>query len=127
MSTVVLDPPQVEQAYRTLEDKVRAVRPKEDLAGLERAYRFSADAHRGQKRKSGEPYILHPLAVAHILADMQMDLVCIESGLLHDTVEDTKATLEQVREAFGEDVARCVDGIAKLSKISFANREDRQA
>ncbi|MBV8549978.1 MAG: bifunctional (p)ppGpp synthetase/guanosine-3',5'-bis(diphosphate) 3'-pyrophosphohydrolase [Acidobacteriaceae bacterium] len=127
MSTVVLDLPQVEEAYRSLEEKVRAVWPKEDLTGLERAYRFAAEAHKVQKRKSGEPYIVHPLAVAHILADMQMDLVCIETGLLHDTVEDTKATIEQIREAFGEDVARCVDGVTKLSKISFANREDRQA
>lgn len=127
MPTSVLAPPQVEDAYRTLEEKVRAGRPREDLAPLERAYRFAAEAHKAQLRKSGEPYILHPLAVAHILADMQMDLVCIETGLLHDTIEDTKATLEQVREAFGEDVARCVDGVTKLTKISFANREDRQA
>ncbi|MBV8071966.1 MAG: bifunctional (p)ppGpp synthetase/guanosine-3',5'-bis(diphosphate) 3'-pyrophosphohydrolase [Acidobacteriaceae bacterium] len=127
MTTGVLDPPQVEEAYRTLEGKIRAARPKEDLSTLERAYRFAADAHKAQIRKSGEPYILHPLAVAHFLADMQMDLVCIETGLLHDTIEDTRVTLEQVREAFGEDVARCVDGVTKLTKISFANREDRQA
>ena len=88
MSTSVLEPPQVEDLYRTLEEKVRALRPKEDLAPLDRAYRFSAQQHRQQKRKSGEPYITHPLAVAHILADMQMDLVSIETGLLHDVVED---------------------------------------
>ncbi len=127
MSTSVLEPTQVEELYRTLEEKVRTLRPKEDLAPLDRAYRFSADQHRQQKRKSGEPYITHPLAVAHVLADMQMDLVSIETGLLHDVVEDTPVKLEQVRELFGEDVARCVDGVTKLSKISFANREDRQA
>jgi guanosine-3',5'-bis(diphosphate) 3'-pyrophosphohydrolase len=127
MSTSVLEPPQVEELYHSLEEKVRVLRPREDLAPLDRAYRFSAQQHREQKRKSGEPYITHPLAVAHILADMQMDLVSIETGLLHDVVEDTQIKLEEIREKFGEDVARCVDGVTKLSKISFANREDRQA
>jgi GTP pyrophosphokinase len=127
MSISVLEPPQVEELYRTLEEKVRALRPKEDLSSLDRAYRFSAQQHREQKRKSGEPYITHPLAVAHILADMQMDLVSIETGLLHDVVEDTPVMLDEVRDKFGDDVARCVDGVTKLSKISFANREDRQA
>ena len=127
MSTSVLDLPQVEESYRSLEEKVRALRPKDDLAALDRAYRFAAEHHKLQKRKSGEPYITHPLAVAHILADMQMDPVSIETGLLHDVVEDTSARLDQIRELFGEDVARCVDGVTKLSKISFANRDDRQA
>ncbi len=127
MSTSVLDLPQVEELYRSLEEKVRALRPKEDLRPLDRAYRFAAEHHKHQKRKSGEPYITHPLAVAHILADMQMDLVCLQTGLLHDVVEDTSAGIEQIRELFGEDVARCVDGVTKLSKISFGNREDRQA
>jgi len=127
MSTGVLEVPQVEELYRSLEDKVRALRPKEDLTKLEEACRFAAERHKNQTRKSGEPYIMHPLAVAHILADMQMDLVCIETGLLHDVVEDTGSRLDEVREKFGDDVARCVDGVTKLSKISFANRDDRQA
>jgi len=127
MSTSVLDPPQVEELYRSLEDKVRALRPKEDVTGLDRAYRFAAEYHKNQRRKSGEPYIAHPLAVAHILADMQMDLTSLETGLLHDVLEDTAARLDQVKEQFGEDVARCLDGVTKLSKISLANREDRQA
>ncbi len=127
MSTSVLDPPRVDELYRSLEEKVRALRPRDDLSALDRAYRYAADHHKDQKRKSGEPYIMHPLAVAHVLADMQMDLVCIETGLLHDAVEDTNAKLDEIREKFGEDVARCVDGVTKLSKISFANREDRQA
>jgi GTP pyrophosphokinase len=127
MSTSVLDLPQVEELYRSLEAKVRALRPKEDLTALDRAYRFAAEHHKLQKRKSGEPYITHPLAVAHILADMQMDLVCLETGLLHDVIEDTAAGVDQIKELFGEDVARCVDGVTKLSKISFANRADRQA
>jgi GTP pyrophosphokinase len=127
MSTGVLELSPVEELYRSLEEKVRALRPKEDLAGLEEACRFAAERHKSQKRKSGEPYIMHPLAVAHILADMQMDLVCIETGLLHDVLEDTSAKLDELREKFGEDVARCVDGVTKLSKISFGNRDDRQA
>ncbi|MBV9613470.1 MAG: bifunctional (p)ppGpp synthetase/guanosine-3',5'-bis(diphosphate) 3'-pyrophosphohydrolase, partial [Acidobacteriaceae bacterium] len=127
MSTSVLDLPQVEDPYQSLEAKIRALRPREDLSALERAYRFAAEHHKNQKRKSGEPYITHPLAVTHILADMQMDLVCLETGLLHDVLEDTMASVEELREKFGEDVARCVDGVTKLSKISLANREDRQA
>jgi GTP diphosphokinase / guanosine-3',5'-bis(diphosphate) 3'-diphosphatase len=127
MSTSILELPQVEELYRSLEDKVRALRPKEDLSALERAYRFSAEHHKRQTRKSGEPYIAHPLAVTHILADMQMDLVCLETGLLHDVLEDTSAKLDEIKEKFGDDVARCVDGVTKLSKISLGNREDRQA
>ena len=127
MSTGVLELPQVEELYRSLEEKVRALRPKEDLTKLEEACHFAAERHKTQKRKSGEPYIMHPLAVAHTLADMQMDLVCIETGLLHDVLEDTSAKLDELREKFGEDVARCVDGVTKLSKISFGNRDDRQA
>jgi guanosine-3',5'-bis(diphosphate) 3'-pyrophosphohydrolase len=127
MSTTVLDEPQVDELYRSLEEKVRALRPKEDLSALDSAYRFAAKAHKGQTRESGEPYISHPLAIAHLLADMQMDLVCLETGLLHDVLEDSKTKLEEIKEKFGEDVARCVDGVTKLSKISLANREDRQA
>jgi guanosine-3',5'-bis(diphosphate) 3'-pyrophosphohydrolase len=127
MSTSVSDLPLADQLYQSLEAKVHAIRPKEDLTPLHKAFRFAADHHKSQKRKSGEPYICHPLEVAHILADMQMDLVCMETALLHDTVEDTSAKPEEVRAIFGEDVARCVDGVTKLSKISLANREDRQA
>jgi GTP pyrophosphokinase len=129
MSTVVLDPPKpaAEELYRSLEEKVRGLRPKDDLTMLERAYRFAAERHGLQIRRSGEPYITHPLAVAHILADMQMDLVCLITGILHDLLEDTKTKLEEIKTQFGEDVARCVDGVTKLSKISLANREDRQA
>src|SRR4051812_2690800 len=104
MSTSISDLPRVEELYQSLESKVRALRPKEDLAPLEQAYRFAAEHHKTQKRKSGEPYITHPLEVAHILADMQMDLVCMETALLHDTVEDTSAKPEEVRGIFGEEV-----------------------
>lgn len=128
MSTIVADISSPAAAlYRGLEEKVRAMRPNEDLKPLEDAYRFAADHHSEQKRKSGEPYIMHPLEVAHVLADMHMDLVCLQTGLLHDTVEDTSAKIDQIRGLFGDEVARCVDGVTKLSKISLANREDRQA
>lgn len=127
MSSIVLDVPQAEELFRSLEEKVRGLRPNEDLRALDRAYRFAATAHKNQKRKSGEPYITHPLAVAHLLADMQMDVVSLQTGLLHDVLEDCSVALDEIREKFGEDVARCVDGVTKLSKISFANREDRQA
>jgi len=106
---------------------VRALRPNEDLTQLEKAYRMAAEAHKEQKRESGEPYIVHPLNVALILADMQMDLVCLETGLLHDTIEDTKLSLDQIRKEFGDEVARCVDGVTKLSKLHVYSREERQA
>ncbi len=117
----------VEQLYSQLEQKVRALRPADDLAPLEKAYRMALDAHKDQVRDSGEPYIVHPLNVALILADMQMDLVCLETGLLHDTVEDTRISLDQIRKEFGEEVARCVDGVTKLSKLHLYSREERQA
>src|SRR5262249_9087603 len=75
----------------------------------------------------GEPYLVHPLMVAHILADMRMDLIAMETGLLHDIVEDTSVTVDQVRKEFGDEVARCVDGVTKLSKLDFFSAEDRQA
>ncbi len=128
MSTDVVPAPVVsEQLFAELEQKVRALRPNEDLAPLEKAYRMAAEAHKDQVRDSGEPYINHPLNVALILADMQMDLVCLETGLLHDTVEDTKLSLDQIRKEFGDEVARCVDGITKLSKLHVYSREERQA
>jgi GTP diphosphokinase / guanosine-3',5'-bis(diphosphate) 3'-diphosphatase len=127
MSTIVSAQLPVEELYRSLAEKVKALRPNEDLAALERAYRFAAEFHKQQKRKSGEPYITHPLEIAHLLTDMQMDLVCIQTGLLHDVVEDTAAKLEEIQQQFGAEVAHCVDGVTKLSKIKLGNREDRQA
>ena len=120
-----LDP--VEQLYAELVAKIREYRPKDDLAPLEKAFRFALNYHQGQSRSSGEPYMVHPVMVAHILADMRMDVVAMETGLLHDVVEDTSVTVEQVRKEFGEDVARCVDGVTKLSKLDFYSAEDRQA
>jgi GTP pyrophosphokinase len=120
-----LDP--VEQLYAELLAKIREYRPKDDLAPLEKAFRFALKYHQGQSRDSGEPYMMHPLMVAHILADMRMDIVAMVTGLLHDVVEDTSVTVDQVRKEFGEEVARCVDGVTKLSKLDFYSAEDRQA
>jgi len=117
----------VEQLYAELEQKVRLLRPKDDFTQLEKAYRLAADAHKSQLRQSGEPYMVHPLQVTQILADMQMDMVCLETGLLHDTVEDTSVSLDEIRKTFGEEVARCVDGVTKLSKLNLYSREERQA
>jgi GTP pyrophosphokinase len=124
-STVAADA--VEQQYRELEAYIHEKRPADDLAPLEKAYRFAAARHLGQKRASGEPYMIHPLLVTRQLAEMNMDIVCLETGILHDVVEDTVATLEEVRKEFGEEVARCVDGVTKLSKLDLASREERQA
>src|SRR5438128_1820994 len=114
----------VEELYRALADHVREARPNEDLAPLEKAFRFAAARHVDQKRSSGEPYMVHPLLVTRRLADMSMDMVCLETGLLHDVVEDTTATIEEVRKEFGEEVARCVDGVTKLAKLDQASREE---
>ena len=128
MSTdVVPAPGVVEQLYSELEQKIRALRPKDDLSLLEKAYRMAAEAHKDQLRQSGEPYMIHPLHVTLILADMQMDMVCLITGLLHDTVEDTSLSLEQIKKDFGPEVAACVDGVTKLSKLKFYSREERQA
>jgi len=117
----------VEQLYAELEAKIREYRPKDDLAALQQAFRFASKYHEGQTRDSGEPYMAHPVMVAHILADMRMDVVAMETGLLHDVVEDTSVTVEQVRKEFGPEVARCVDGVTKLTKLDVFSAEDRQA
>jgi guanosine-3',5'-bis(diphosphate) 3'-pyrophosphohydrolase len=117
----------VDRLFAELESKVREYRPKDDLAPLEKAYRFASEHHSRQKRDSGEPYMNHPLLVTHTLAEMRMDMVCLETGLLHDVVEDTDASVEDIRKNFGEEVARCVDGVTKLGKLDFYSAEDRQA
>jgi len=122
-------PPQstVDKLFADLCAKVREARPRDDLAQLEKAFRFASDNHKLQTRDSGDPYMIHPLMVSHFLADMRMDLVSLETGLLHDVVEDTSVTVEDIRKNFGEDVARCVDGVTKLSKLDFFSAEERQA
>ena len=117
----------VEELYRELEACVRESRPNEDLAPLEKAFRFAAERHKTQKRVSGDPYMTHPLLVTRQLAEMHLDMTCLQTGLLHDVVEDTGATLEEIRRNFGEEVAQCVEGVTKLSKLKLASREERQA
>jgi guanosine-3',5'-bis(diphosphate) 3'-pyrophosphohydrolase len=107
--------------------KVAVSRPADDLTLLRKAYEFSAREHQAQKRLSGEPYLSHPLEVANILADMRLDVVCLAAGMLHDVVEDTPATIDQVRQEFGPEVARIVEGVTKISRIEFFSPEDKQA
>ena len=114
-------------AFERLLATVRDARPKDDLSGIEKAWQFAASNHAGQKRASGEPYLSHPLAVAQILAEMRMDPVTIQTGLLHDVVEDTAVSAAELRKIFGEEVAACVDGVTKLNKIDFNSAEDRQS
>src|SRR6187399_103523 len=113
--------------FEDLLEKVRAANPDADTELLRRAYVFSAYEHKGQVRRSGEPYLVHPLEVADLLADMRLDVVAIAAGLLHDIVEDTPTTIERVRELFGEEVAHVVEGVTKLSALQFASTEERQA
>src|SRR4029078_3023748 len=113
--------------FEDLIEKVRATHPDADVELLRRAYVFSAYEHKGQVRRSGEPYLVHPLEVADLLADMRLDVVAISAGLLHDIVEDTPNTIDKVRELFGEQVAHVVEGVTKLSTLQFASSEERQA
>src|SRR6188508_109218 len=113
--------------FEDLLEKVRTSNPDADLELLRRAYVFSAHQHRGQVRRSGEPYLIHPLEVADILADLRLDVVAIAAGLRHDIVEDTPNTIEKGRELFGEQVAHVVEGVTKLSTLQFASSEERQA
>src|SRR3954465_10150650 len=113
--------------FEDLLEKVRAYSPDADLELLRRAYVFSAFEHRGQVRRSGEPYLIHPLAVADFLVDLRLDVVAISAGLLHDVVEDTLTTIERIRDLFGPDVAHVVEGVTKISAIPFSSTEERQA
>ncbi|MSO48738.1 MAG: bifunctional (p)ppGpp synthetase/guanosine-3',5'-bis(diphosphate) 3'-pyrophosphohydrolase [Acidobacteria bacterium] len=113
--------------FEDLIDKVRSATPDADTELLRRAYVFSAYQHKGQVRRSGEPYLVHPLEVADLLVDMRLDVVAVAAGLLHDIVEDTPNTIEKIRELFGEEVAHVVEGVTKLSALQFASSEERQA
>src|ERR1051326_7223651 len=113
--------------FEDLIEKVRAANPDADTELLRRAYVFSAYEHKGQVRRSGEPYLVHPLEVADILPDLRLDVVAAAAGRLHDIVEDTPTSIERVRDLFGEDVAHVVEGVTKLSALQFASSEERQA
>lgn len=114
------------QAEQLIE-RLRAYQPKVDSDLIQRAYDYSYRMHAGQTRKSGQPYIVHPVSVAAILADLRLDAASVCAGLLHDVVEDTLATSDELTREFGTEVAELVDGVTKLSKINFTSREDRQA
>src|SRR5271169_1258654 len=113
--------------FRDLMKRIEENRPHYDLTIVKRAYDYSLKHHEGQMRASGEPYLVHPLEVALVLAEMKMDPVAIAAGLLHDSVEDTSVTIVDIRKEFGEQVAHIVEGVTKISKIDFATREEAQA
>jgi GTP pyrophosphokinase len=111
----------------TLTERIRSYYPEAQTELIEKAYHFSERMHKGQTRRSGEPYFVHPVEVAKIISDMKLDVPSIVTGLLHDTVEDTLTSLEQVEKEFGTEIASLVDGVTKISKINFTTREERQA
>jgi len=113
--------------FGEIQDLVKSYYPDADLDLLRHAYIFSAQVHQGQTRRSGEPYLVHPVAVAGILAAMKLDEASVATGLLHDAVEDTLTTVAQLEEIFGKEIAVLVDGVTKISKIEFQSREERQA
>ena len=117
-----------EELYDELLAGIRKYHPSDDISMVEKAYRIAYDAHVGQKRRSGEPYIIHPLCVAIILADLELDKETIVAGLLHDVVEDTVMTDAEIRREFGDEVALLVDGVTKLGQLSYSSDKlDTQA
>ena len=113
--------------FRDLQKTVAGNRPGEDLDIIKKAYEYAQAHHTGQTRASGEPYLVHPLEVAQVLAEMKLDASAIAAGLLHDSVEDTSVTIEDIEREFGAQVAHIVEGVTKISKIDFASKEERQA
>jgi GTP diphosphokinase / guanosine-3',5'-bis(diphosphate) 3'-diphosphatase len=111
----------------TLIEEIPKYQPGADLALLERAYRFSEVSHQGQQRASGEPYVSHPLEVASLLVGFKMDVTTVTAGLLHDVLEDTAATKQDLEREFGKEIAELVDGVTKIGKLAFSSREERQA
>ncbi len=118
-----------EKSPETIEDliaRVRAYNPQADFATLNRAYEIAQKAHEGQLRRSGEPYILHPLGVAGILADLHLDVASLATGILHDVVEDTTVSLDDIERDFGKTIASLVDGVTKLSQMNFRHTHEKQ-
>ena len=127
-----MDPPKapeldVEQRFCQLQDRVAEARPHDDLSLLRGSFDFAFERHGKQLRESGDPYMSHPVEVAHILSEMGLDLVSIVTGLLHDLVEDTNVSVALIRSRFGPEVARCVQGVTKLGKLDYYSAEERQA
>ncbi|MGZ8435053.1 MAG: HD domain-containing protein, partial [Candidatus Binatia bacterium] len=110
-----------------LVEKVQAYFPTADVDLIRKAHDFSAEVHTGQKRLSGEPYLIHPIAVADIIADLKLDVPSIVGALLHDTVEDTLTTLDEIKSLFGREIAALVDGVTKLSRTNYTSHEEKQA
>ena len=108
------------ELYDKLIAMIKKYHPSDDISIIEKAYKLADDAHKDQKRRSGEPYIIHPLSVAIILAEFELDKETIIAGILHDVVEDTVFTLEEITQMFGAEVALLVDGVTKLTKVSYA-------
>ncbi len=115
-----------EREYGQFMDRVRSYLPEEDWPVIERAFALADKAHASQKRASGEPYILHPLGVATILSELQIDRSTLVSALLHDVVEDTEISLEEIEEQFGPEVAFLVDGVTKLNQFQYQTKEEQQ-
>ncbi|WP_058486120.1 RelA/SpoT family protein [Defluviitalea phaphyphila] len=110
-----------QEIYKKLISTIKSYHPSDDFSMIEKAYNFAKEAHKGQFRKSGEPYIIHPLEVGVILAELELDIESITAGILHDIIEDTKYTYEDLVELFNEEIARLVEGVTKLGKINFAS------
>ncbi len=117
----------LDKRLQSIFDKIENYHPDPDLETLREAFEYSCEMHEGQSRKSGEPYVSHPVEVISIIADLHLDVASLVAGLLHDTVEDCETTVDELREMFGEDVAFLVDGVTKLSKFQFNTREEQQA
>ena len=122
-----IDEHSIDERIEALLKQAQANRPSEDISLIRKAWEFCVSHHRGQTRASGEPYIVHPLEVAEVLVEMKLDATAVAAALLHDAVEDTPATSEEIGDKFGDQVAHIVEGVTKIDKIQFANREDRQA
>ena len=119
--------PVEEQLYLELIEKIKTYHPSSDFSMIEKAYKLAVDAHKEQKRKSGEPYIIHPLKVAYILAELELDMESIVAGILHDIIEDTEYSYEDIAQMFSEEIAALVDGVTKLGKLSYTTKEEAQA
>ena len=117
----------MDNRYNKLVEKIKLYNPNCDFSILEKAYTLSKKAHEGQLRESGEPFISHPLEVAHILADLELDCTSIVAGILHDTIEDTTCTYEELKGIFGDEIAMLVDGVTKLERIPYTTKEEQQA
>ena len=110
-----------EELYEQLKETLLRYHPSDDLTIIEKAYKVAAEAHKDQKRKSGEPYIIHPLCVAIILAELELDKETIAAGLLHDVVEDTVMTSEEISREFSPEIALLVDGVTKLTQLDLSS------